>query len=66
MATGSPDRLNPNAVSTSIRPTPIRAVSRLVISAADEDADGPDREGEPDALGGEAARGSRTGSGSRP
>ncbi len=34
MATGRPDRLNPIDVSTSIRPTPTRAVMRPVISAA--------------------------------
>jgi hypothetical protein len=33
-ASGRPDRLNPNAVRTSIRPTPTLLVRRLVISAA--------------------------------
>ena len=32
-ATGRPDRLNPSAIATSIRPTPTRAVIRLVVSA---------------------------------
>ncbi len=33
-ATGRPDRLNPIAVITSIRPTPRRLVAAVVVSAA--------------------------------
>ena len=50
-ATGRPDRLNPNAISTSVRPTPSRRVIQAVTNAARRTPTEPTENANPIAAG---------------